>query len=238
MKIAGILQTKNYDDSLKVIQTLRNLSDVVIVLDDNSSHPITTQAFPQIDVLLTRTNRGLFNCQSNHTLMMYLAWENKCDWVVRMDDDFILSASIRKRESIEKIVVTATESRADIVRVTQRDLWNSFSTYRTDGIWGLKTITLAQRVWFGDKNISMRDPNIYRLHAPCFPDTPEPKVLFYPHHVVYHAGCLTREDRERRVENYKVWDRDHNFQEDYSYMLDERGLTVSSVPEEDKLLPQ
>lgn len=237
MKIAGVMQTKNYVDTFKVIQTLRDLTDVVIVLDDNSFRPITTQMYPQIDVLLTRTNRGLFNCQSNHTLMHYLAWENECDWVVRLDDDFILSAETRKRESIENLIAIAKEKQSDIVRVTQRDLWNSYSTYRTDGLWGYKTIQLVQRVWFGDKNLSMQDPNEYRLHTHCFPATPAPKLVFCPKYVIYHTGCLTQKDREMRVENYKIWDRTHKFQEDYSYITDETGLILSPVPGEDVFHP-
>lgn len=237
MKIAGVMQTKNYDDTFKVIQTLRELTDVVIVLDDNSTHPITTQMYPQIDVLLTRTHRGVFNCQRNHTLMMYLAWENKCDWIVRMDDDFILSAETRRRKSIENLIAFSKEKQGDIIRVTQRDLWNSYDTYRTDGIWGKKTIVLVQRVWFGDKNISLIDPNEYRLHRICFPENPNPKTVFYPNCVIYHTGCLTHQNREQRVENYKVWDRDHKFQEDYSYITDETGLTLSPVPGEDVFHP-
>ena len=150
MRLGGIIQTKNYKDTLGVIQTLRSLTDFVIVLDDNSDSPISYD-HSQIDVLLTQRHKGPFNCQRNRTILHYMAWANQCDWVMHMDDDMMLGQFLNSRVNIENMIGCAVKNKADMISVWLRDLWDSNAFYRSDGRWGTKIFHLFQRVWMGIK---------------------------------------------------------------------------------------
>lgn len=235
MRIAGVLQTKNYVNTYDTVRTLRRVCDFVVVLDDNSTESSIHQHIADIDVLLSIKHNQLFNCQSNRTMLFYQAWANRCEWVMTMDDDIFLSNSLCQRESIFELVSRAVSQKADMVRVEMRDLWNDTNHYRCDGIWANKTFPLLQRVWCGDPNITLKHPESNRLHYPCCPSGNEPVVMgAHRPLVVYHTGCMTRADRQMRVDKYKMWDARNEYQADYSYMLDETGMTIAEVPIEDR----
>ena len=235
MKIAGVLQTKNYKDTYKTISTLRDLTDFVIVLDDNSITPLNVSG---IDVLISVKHNQIFNCLLNRTILHYYAWANQCEWILQMDDDFILSKALRSPDVIKNIINECIKLKnADIISVELRDLWDGFDYYRCDGIWGKKIFSFLQRVWFGDQNITLKNPQTHRLHSDCFPSSKIPIV----HHLerngpyaIYHTGCINESSRIKRVNNYKKWDNENEFQSDYSYMLDKTGSQLKPVCPEDK----
>lgn len=232
IKLAGVIQAKNYDPLCNVLRVLRQLTDVLIVIDDNSDVPL--EKTPEIDVLLTlRKNDKQFYDLTNGYLMHFLAWQNKCDWLMIMDDDFLLSSHLQSRSKINSLIESAKLTGCDMVRAELRDLWGCYRYFRNDGTWGVKAHYLLQRVWFGDRGITLRNLHADRLHRPWFHDA-EPKVLNVQHPSrVYHTGCITPSRRQRRVANYKVWDPDNSLQADYSYMLDDSTLRVEPVPDGD-----
>lgn len=237
MKLGGILQTQNYKHTYATIDRLRLLTDVVIVLDDNSTASEAPSFQKDIDVLIALKHRQLFNCQANKTMLLYQAWVNGCDWVLCLDDDLILSHYLHSRSHIELLIRHGEQNAADIVHVRLRDLWGDYLTYRHDGVWGYKTFPLLQRVWFGDKDLSLLDPKYRRLHYPCFKHEMPTVVSFDHPYAVYHTGNMTLEARQARMKKYKEQDPDMWYAKDYSYITDETGMQLAPVPPEDRWSP-
>lgn len=229
MKLAGILQTQDYTDRYLTIRVLRQLCDCVIVLDDNSTKTDALQeCSTEIDVLITMKNNQGWNCQANQTALMYQAWVNHCDWVLKLDDDMILSNALWNSNNVRRIVATAAANKDDMVMTEMRELWDNHETYRDDGKWN-SIYPLFQRVWIGDSAITIKNPEIHRFHSPCFPANMTPKIgRAWNPYIVYHTGLMTKEDRERRHQRYMNYDPEGELN-NYAYLMSEEGLVTKPV---------
>lgn len=226
-RIAGIMTTRNYTGACSTFETLQALSDVVLVLDDNSSEP-----FPHRDdcddyIFLQRRCR--WNQPANLSLLLYRAFVHGCEWIVSLDDDIIPGSGLRYRHDIEAVIDHMESRRLDLYHCRLRDLWNSNAEYRTDGVWSRKTFPVVRRNWFFYDAISFQDPAL-RLHTATFPANLRKRWVMHADDVVYHTGCLTPEMRRERVEKYRREDPGNVFQADYEYMLDDRNLMLKPVP--------
>jgi len=229
-RVAGVMATKNYTGSSSAFETLRDLCDVTIVLEDNSAAP-----FPHRDEcteLIAVRNNERWNAPANLTLLLYRAFVLGCEWVISLDDDIIPTQEFQTRRDVEEVVDHMAARRLDFCHFRLRDLWNSEQEIRVDGIWAQKTFPVVRRNWFFYSGITLRDPSL-RLHTAAFPADIRQRSYIHPQHVVYHTGCLTREMREARVGKYLLEDPRHKFQSDYSYMLDDSGLKLDAVPQAD-----
>jgi hypothetical protein len=224
------MATRNYDGGSSSFETLRNLSDVTIVLDDNSVSPFPHRAL--CTEYISIRNELPWNAPANLTLLVYRAFVHGCEWVVSLDDDVILSSGFQTRSDVDETVDRMEARNADICHFPLRDLWGSSREIRVDGIWSQKTFPVVRRNWFFYGDFTLRDPSL-RLHTAAFPADLRVRNLVHPVHVAYHTGCITPDLRRSRVEKYAVEDPDNHFQADYSYMLDERGLELETVPEAD-----
>lgn len=108
--------------------------------------------------------------------------------------------------------------------VIVRDCWNSLDQYRVDPPWNSKTKPI---LFPADKVASWNmQPPIIGLHQPWVP----------VHHYnlageLFHLGSLTPELRAERVRRHEAADPNHRFQANYTYLNDETGLMLESVPE-------
>ncbi|MEZ5102074.1 MAG: hypothetical protein R3C15_20180 [Thermoleophilia bacterium] len=229
-RIAGVLAVRDYDPTCGVLDALRALADVVIVLDDGSTAPLRRD--DRIDELVRLERRGGWNDAANRLLLLQRAFVHGCGWLVCLDDDLIPSAGLRTRDDAAREIDALRRRRADVGRVPVRDLWESADRFRVDGVWGRKSYPLLRRNWLADGSITLPDP-ARRLHAPVFPRNLRARAVVLDHLAVYHTGCLTHEDRAARVERYARADPRNEFQRDYAYMLDERGLALAPVPAAD-----
>ena len=229
-RIAGILSVKDYSDACSAFDSLQALSDVTIVLDDNSSTPFPYR--DRCDEYLTLSTRSLWNDVANKTLLMQRAFVHGCDWLVCMDDDIVFSHGFQTKADALLLIEEMQGRRADVAIFPLRDLWESPDAFRADGIWARKTFNVVRRNWLSYRSITMRDPG-RRLHGTLFPVNMRPRKLMIDRHTAYHTGCLTREARVRRVARYRVEDPENAFQADYSYMLSDDGLRVEQVPSDD-----
>ena len=101
-------------------------------------------------------------------------------------------------------LATAAEGTRYALRL--RELWTP-DAYRVDGVWGAKT-----RV------------RIYRL------DEPKARTILLPLNL-YHLKMIDPANRTERVrvfERYNTWD---NATQGFSYLTDERGLELETIPE-------
>jgi len=230
LRIAGLMPVRDYSDATSAFAALRELSDVVIVLDDNSSRPFPFRA--ECDELVRLDNRESWNDQANRTLLLYRAFVHGCDWALFMDDDLAFSHDFQTRSDAERLVAELAARRRDVCRFVVRDLWGSIRHYRNDGVWGQKSIAVLRRNWFADDAITLRDPRL-RLHTPAFPANLRARQALDRRHVAYHTGCMTPAERTARVAKYRREDPDRRFQRDYAYMLDESGIELVEVPDQD-----
>jgi hypothetical protein len=229
------MPTRNYDAGSSSFETLRNLSDVTIVLDDNSVSPFPHR--DQCTEYISIRNDVPWNCPANLTLLVYRAFVHGCEWVISLDDDIILSSGFQTRGDVDETVDRMEACNADICRFPLRDLWDSSREIRVDGIWSRKTFAVVRRNWFFYGDVTLRDPSL-RLHTAAFPSDLKEVNLLHPVHRAYHTGCMTAELRKARVDKYAVEDAQNTFQADYSYMLDESGLKLETVPDADAALIQ
>lgn len=229
-RIAGVLSVKNYSDACSAFDSLHALSDVTIVLDDNSDTPFPYR--DRCDEYLTLSSSGGWNDGANKTLLMQRAFVHRCDWLVCIDDDVVFSHGFQTKADVLSLIEDLGRRRAEIGIFPLRDLWESTRQFRVDGIWGRKTFNVVRRNWFFYRSITLRDPS-RRLHTPLFPGNMRPRRRIVDRHTAYHTGCMTRETRLRRVEKYRVEDPENTFQKDYEYMLIDDGIRLEPVPAAD-----
>jgi hypothetical protein len=225
-----VLPTRNYRDTCSVFQTLVNLSDVTIVLDDNSERPFPYRERCTEYIAMRRT--APWNAPANLTMLLYRAFVHNCEWIVSLDDDIILGQTFQDREAVDAVVDRMARGCVDICHFRLRELWNSDSDYRVDGIWGQKTFPVVRRNWFFYDDVTVVRPD-ERLHTAAFPTSLQARIEIDERHVAYHTGCLQPSDRRARVEKYRLEDPGNRFQRDYQYMLDDRSVALAPVPEAD-----
>jgi len=229
-RVAGLLPVRDYDDEAGVAPALRALCDVLIVLDDGSAAP-----FPHAgicDELIRLDRHGPWSDVANRTLLLYRAFVHGCDWAVFSDDDLVFDAGFQTRDDVARVVAELEAARREVYRFAVRDLWESETHYRADGVWGAKSFAVLRKNWFAYPGITLRDPAL-RLHTAAFPANRRARQRIDDRHVAYHTGCLTAERRRARVERYHREDPGGRFQRDYDYMLDEQGLALAPVPAPD-----
>lgn len=227
------MPTRNYSDGSSAFQSLQALSDVTIVLDDNSASPFPFQ--DQCTDYIAVRNRQAWNAPANLTLLLFRAFLLGCEWVVALDDDIIPAATFSTRGDVDEVVQFMRSKKLDICRFPLRDLWNSLDTVRVDGIWSHKSFPVVYRNWFFYEGLTFKSPEL-RLHTAAFPASHRARTFNHPDHRVYHTGCFTPSMRESRVAKYRREDPDNRFQRDYSYMLNDQGLELDEVPEADARL--
>ena len=154
-RVAGVMQVKNYSDSCSVFESLTELSDFTIVLDDNSTTPFPYR--DRCDEYLTLANGGPWNAVANRMLLMQRAFVHGCRWLVEMDDDIVFSNGFQTKADVLALIEEAERRKADVCLFRLRDLWESKHEFRTDGIWARKTFNVLVRNWLYYRSISLRE---------------------------------------------------------------------------------
>jgi hypothetical protein len=227
MKIAGVMQVRDYNKRCRAFPHLKHMTDMTIVFDDGSVCPFNLEA----DITLRRgMHIDRWNCTANLTTLFYWAHVMGADWIVRLDDDMILGEGLRTREDIESLIIDNIH--ADIINVRLYDLWGEPGKQRIDGVWGQKQFPLVTKNWFRYPNATLPDPN-RRLHNTIFASNVTPHTRKISDRRIYHTGCMTFDQRVARVKKYEYEDANGEFQSDYSYILSEEGLMTSDVPSND-----
>jgi len=234
MKIAGLLCTKDYIDECSVFETLKELTDFVIVLDNNSK-----TRFPYADQC---DEYIVLNCDQwedfgNRVTLFYRAFVHQCKWAVTLDDDMIPGASFSVRQDVVDVINRLKNADAEVALFMLRALckkeggvYHRYTYGGGDG--GL--FSVVNKNPFYKKNISMLDPQENRLHRrpDCFPYSSSVKMRDL---TVYHAGSSTPEKRLARYNRYQnELDSDNKFQGSYENLISEENKMVDLIDEIDR----
>jgi hypothetical protein len=233
IRIAGVLQVRNYTDDCSVFSSLKDLSDITIVLDHNSDSPFKYR--DECDEYLLLRNRTLWHDLGNRTTLLYRALVHGCNWIVSMDDDIVFSRNFQTRRDVVRVIAELAKRGKDTCLFKLRDLWDSKSQYRADGVWGRKSFMALRKNWFYYENITLPDPQADRLHRPVYPANLRSRGAYsakFDDYIAYHTGCLTRERRLSRVSKYAR--ADPGQAQAYAYMLDTAGIRLEKVPDRDR----
>jgi hypothetical protein len=221
LKVAGLMPVgKDTNEFLFLaLAKLRELTDTVIILADNSDVAFTSAD----EVIYIRHNAG-WHDSSNRMTLFARAIAHGCDWCMRLDSDEVTEPSITK-DIIDQQIREAEKRGIDSIRWKMREMWND-KEFRVDGVWGDKTKIILQRNPLSMDVTYWGDSHCNRLHVQ--PVT-RGEIMDVPFKVL-HYGMSTPELRKLRHQKYKELDPDNIYQErGYDYFLDEDGMKLKSI---------
>lgn len=228
MKLICLCAFRNPGPLLKdFVAHLRDDVDGFIFLDDRSAPNESLDASawlalePKVLGLIKRSARTsaahAFEARSRRILCAEAIAEG-ADWFLCLDVDERL-----ERGAISDFMTMAgisTSVRSYGVQV--RDLWDSLTQYRVDGIWGKKRKPIFFHKSCACPGNGLHDPWFFVPRASHFELSAN----------LYHLGSLTWSDREYRRQKFKEIDpTGTNGGFGYDYLSDSSGLIVETIPE-------
>ncbi len=159
----------------------------------------------------------------NHRMARELAGQCGADWVIAVDADERVERTFRERADRE--IARALGEGWRTLSVAIRELWDSPSTYRADGMWGDK-----------------QQARLFRL----LPDNEYDDRRYHPHWaplngkvngffkrgdlILYHLRMIRDEDRRLRRDKWNELDPHGEWQSvGYDHMTDETGLILEPL---------
>jgi hypothetical protein len=197
--------------------------DGIVAFDDGSTDGSADFLAGRSEILELLGNppeRPRWDEMGNHRRLVDVALRQGAEWALCVDADERLEREFRPRA--ERVIRRGRLLRCSAFRVHLRELWGSADRYRSDGIWGRKSIPRLFRLR-ADHRFDTSS-----LHGAKTPLQERPRLADL---VVYHLGMLTLEQRERRQARYETADPDGYWQSvGYRYLTDERELRIEQVP--------
>lgn len=209
-------------------ENVRGRVSAVVLLDDGSTDGGGEYASAQAEttVLLTtdpRTKTG-WDEPGNRRRLITAGQEVGADWFLTIDADERLEDAFW--DDLDGLLRWAGESGVDAFKFRLREMWNSPTSYRSDGIWGLKTKLAFFRnagaahdyddsAWHGEWV-----PMHYMRDERC-------RQVAYD---LFHLKMIREEDRVARRDRYKALDPENKYQLiGYDYLTDERGMLITPL---------
>jgi len=202
--------------------------DGIVALDDRSTDGSGEFVASQPNVLelvhVSRNGRREWDEPANHRILVETAWRYRPYWLIAVDADERLERDFRKRA--EREIRRAERRGYGVYQVVLRELWNSWDTYRVDGIWGQKRVARlfkARRDHLFDRR---------QLHSQWAPLNSMPRGgIPEADLIIYHLRMIHDRDRRIRQARYQRLDPDCRWQAiGYSYLTDEVGLRLEKLP--------
>jgi len=198
--------------------------DGIVALDDGSTDgsPLYLAGRSEVvDLLRVPPDRPRWDEMGNHRRLLEAAARLGAEWALCVDVDERLERDFRARA--ERVIRRGGTFGYTAFSVRLRELWDEQDRFRTDGIWGRKTL-----------------PRLFRMRPDHEFDTAAVHGIKAPLQaapyrlgdlVVYHLGMLTEADRASRRAKYERLDPQAHWQDiGYAYLTDQRGLRLRSVP--------
>ena len=225
------MQVRDEEDLLPgCLAHLRDWVDGFVAIDDGSvdSTPAILSREPKmLDVMTNPPHTGeMFKQERNsRQRLLVRAQELGASWVLCCDaDERYEQAFLRGFPSIR---AAAEENGRVRLTLRLRELWDSPTQYRVDGIWGQKT---RSRVF--PLPATMTFDNLKPLHGPWYPaELSSPEFVNVIDYNLYHLNMIRPEARAARRDRYNAIDPNKEAQEiGYDYLTDESGLKLESIP--------
>ncbi len=202
--------------------------DGVVALDDGSTDGSTEYLSGRPEVLelirLPRREPHHWDDASNHRVLVEAARRHRPDWLVGLDADERLEVGFRARAESE--IDRAQRAGYIAYYLWFREVWDSPTTVRIDGIWGRKQQA---------RMFESRDDHVFhqqRLHCHWAPLNGRLSDGSFPSAdlIIYHLRMLHPADRAARRDRYNRLDPNREMQAmGYDYLTDETGIELADV---------
>jgi glycosyltransferase involved in cell wall biosynthesis len=210
--------------------------DGILALDDGSTDGSAEllEGHPRVLELLRIAPRTphVWDEPRNKRLLLDAAARHGAEWVIALDADERVERDFRARA--DAVIDDADREGHLAFAVHLRELWNSPTQYRADGIWGRKRVPRLFRL------LPDHDPGDAELHGPWAPNQGRAADGSFriADLIVYHARMIDPADREARRRRYETLDPDCRWQAiGYAYLTDETGIVLEDVPADRAPLP-
>jgi hypothetical protein len=229
MKIAALMPLRMDPEKSKFFDALACLEstcDEIIVLHDR---PDDLLSIPKSPIKLTeeviiKGGSDVWNDWCLRTTLLARAAACDCRWVMWLDDDETLGASLT-RERVHQLCDAADAASQVAVSCRVRTLWSE-THYRIDGPLGLQTKSLLQLNPFMVQNATFEYHPSLRLHH--FPLMTGPKSVCADY--ILHWGMRTPSLREKTIEKYSKADPEQKFVTDeYGSLMNETGIALEPL---------
>lgn len=199
---------------------LRGHVDGVVALDDGSTDG-TGALLEQDSLVLDRMtlpvcHPHVWDELRNKQVLLERARDLGADWVLVCDADERFETAFL--ESLRHIARALPSIPPAAVVMSVKELWNSPTQYRIDGVWGTK-----RQARFFSLPADIRFDRNQALHGSWLPDAyvEQARMIRMFHHL-YHLKSIRHEDRVRRRDLYKRLDPDRRYQSiGYDYLAEE-----------------
>jgi len=208
---------------------LRNVApqvDGIIALDDGSSDDsprLLAGHEAVIELLRNPRNRPTWDEVGNHRALVKAALRQRAEWIVCVDADERLELDFRMRA--ERVIARGNLLGYSAYAVHLRELWDDPGQYRSDGIWGRKSVARLFRAR------EDHDFDTASLHGSKAPHQARQRGQFPradPN--IYHLAMLRPEDRMARRRRYEIADPDRRWQKiGYEYLTDLRNIELKKL---------
>jgi glycosyltransferase involved in cell wall biosynthesis len=220
-RIACVMQLHNECAYLPgCLRHLEGHVDAVVALNDGSTDDTKRilQQHPLVADILENppSENHVWDERENKRRLLERARELGFEWVLACDADERYERQFLN--NLRRIAAAFPPGHLSSIVVRVRELWDSPTRYRVDGIWGEKAVArffaLPGRISFAEDK---------PLHGRWPPD--EMRRLGLPHRLnynLYHCGTMHREDRIRRRDFYLAADPEQRFSSaGYEYLAEE-----------------
>lgn len=208
---------------------LRNVApqvDGIIALDDGSSDDsprLLAGHEAVIELLHNPQNRQTWDEVGNHRALVKAALSHRAEWIVCVDADERLELDFRARA--ERVIARGNLLGYSAYAIHLRELWDDPCQYRSDGIWGRKSVARLFRAR------EDHDFDTASLHGSKAPHQARRRGQFPRADLnIYHLAMLRPEDRMARRRRYEIADPDRRWQKiGYEYLTDLRNLELKKL---------
>lgn len=209
---------------------LRNVApqvDGIVALDDGStdgSDRLLAEHPAVLELLRNPADRPRWDEPGNHRRLVDAALRHGADWMLCLDADERLERHFRIRA--ERVIARGALLGLSAYALEMRELWDSRSRFRVDGIWGGR---LRARLFRACQGASFDARELHGQKAPL-----QGRIRgVYPRAdlIFYHLRMVLPQDRQARRARYERLDPDCRWQSiGYSYLTDSRGLRLRHLP--------